>query len=321
MFDPIPGAHRIDIDPSRPSPLLPLGLRDFLALDIPPRENLLSPIIAEKSVNMLFGPRGCGKTHLGVGIAVAVATGTRFLRWEAAKPRRVLYIDGEMPAAALIERFKAATANVANFSFAELNLSILASDLRHDGLPDLSTSEGQDRFAASVEGAALIIADNISTLCRTGKENEAESWGSLQAWALEQRRADRAVLFLHHAGKGGDQRGTSRREDIMDTVIKLSRPPDYTSTEGARMIVEFSKARGIMGRDVEAFEAQLKDGEWTERSAANVRDQSIIALHLEKLPQREIAKDVGTSLGTVNRVVNRYKAGLPIVDEFDTGDI
>jgi putative DNA primase/helicase len=317
MNKPLPGATRIEMDVFVSPPLEPMPLPKFLRLDIPPRLNLLSPIIAEKSINMLFGPRGCGKTHLGVGIAVAVATGTRFLRWDAEQPRRVLYIDGEMPAAALIDRFKAATADVPNFSFAEIYLAILASDLRPDGLPDLSTLEGQERFAPSLEGYDLIIVDNISTLCRTGKENEAESWGILQSWALTQRRAGRSVLFMHHAGKGGEQRGTSRREDIMDTVIKLSRPADYKASEGARMIVEFSKARGIMGKDAEAFEAQLKDGSWTERSAVNVRDQSIIALHLEGLSQHNIAKDVGCGAGTVNRVIKAYNSGAPIPDNDD----
>lgn len=313
----LPGATRIEMEVFVSPPLEPMALPEFLGLDIPARKDLLSPIIAEKSINMLFGPRGCGKTHLGVGIAMAVATGTRFLRWEAKQPCRVLYIDGEMPAVALIERFRAATAHVPNFSFAELNIAILASDLRPDGLPDLSTQEGQERFAPILEGYDLIIVDNISTLCRTGKENEAESWGALQSWALTQRRAGRSVLFMHHAGKGGEQRGTSRREDIMDTVIKLSRPADYSASEGARMIVELTKARGIMGKDAEAFEAQLKEGEWSERNATNAREEAIIALHREKLSQREIAKEVGVSLGTVNRVIQAHNTGDMMPDDED----
>jgi hypothetical protein len=39
-----------------------------------------------------------------LGIAYAVATGSTFLKWRAARPRRVLLIDGEMPAQALRER-------------------------------------------------------------------------------------------------------------------------------------------------------------------------------------------------------------------------
>jgi len=309
MDDAFSGANSVMLDDDENTPLAPLPLPEFLALDIPPRKNLLAPIIAEKSVNMLFGPRGCGKTHLGVGIAVAVATGTRFLRWQAQQSRRVLYIDGEMPTAALMERFKAATDGIANASALDHCLVILASDLRLDGLPDLSTAEGQERFAPVLEGFDLIVADNISTLCRSGKENEAESWSTLQGWALTQRRAGRSVLFLHHAGKGGEQRGTSRREDIMDTVIKLSRPADYQAGQGARMIVEFTKARGIMGDDAEAFEAQLKDGEWSQRSAVNVRDEQIMTLHGEGLAQRAIADEMKIGVATVNRVIKRHTAG------------
>lgn len=293
------------LDPDAPAPLQPLGLADFLALDIPPRRMLLAPIIAEQAIAMLYGPRGCGKTHIALGLGLAVAAGNRFLRWEAPAPRRVLYIDGEMPAVALKERLAAAIIGLPNRSFAELNFQLLAADCRRDGLPDLATTAGREAFAPILEGHDMLILDNISTLCRTGKENEADSWCELQGWALEQRRAGRSVLFLHHAGKGGDQRGTSRREDVMDTVMKLSRPSDYQASEGARFVVEFTKARGIFGDDAESFEANLKDGAWSMRAATCARDERIVELKAEGLSQRDIAKEVGCGPATVNRVLKR----------------
>ena len=53
----------------------------------------------------------------------------------------------------------------------------------------------------------------------------------MQAWLLELRRRGMTVLLIHHAGKSGDQRGTSAREDIMDTVISLRRPREYSMAE------------------------------------------------------------------------------------------
>jgi putative DNA primase/helicase len=38
------------------------------------------------------------------------------------------------------------------------------------------------------------------------------------------------LLIVHHTGKGGEQRGTSRREDVLDTSISLRRPADYAPT-------------------------------------------------------------------------------------------
>lgn len=291
--------------PELPRPLRPMPLVDFLALKIPPRQMLLGPVLPMQGIAMLFGPRGCGKTHVAVGMALAVATGSPFLRWNAPTPKRVLYIDGEMPAGALQERLEAAKAKLLNPGLAERNFEILAADTYRDGLPDLSCAEGREAFAPILNGFDLVIADNISTLCRTGKENEAESWGELQGWALSQRRAGRSVLFLHHAGKGGEQRGTSRREDVMDTVMKLSLPQDYTAPEGARFIVEYTKARGFAGEDAEPFEAWLRDGAWTVRDATSARDEQIAALKAEGHSQRDIAAEVGCGVATVNRVLKR----------------
>jgi hypothetical protein len=136
------------------------------------------------------------------------------------------------------------------------------SDLSSVGLPDLATPEGQAWIDTQVGDADVLFADNISTLVRTGKENEAEGWLPMQNWVLRHRRAGRAVVLLHHAGKGGAQRGTSRREDVLDTVISLRRPGDYSPEQGARFEVHFEKTRGFYGEDAQAFEAryEVRDG-------------------------------------------------------------
>ena len=78
------------------------------------------------------------------------------------------------------------------------------------------------------------------------------------------------MLYVHHAGKGGDQRGTSRREDVLDTVIQLKRPEDYFASEGARFIATFTKARGLFGADAAPIDARLNpNGRWTWRPASD----------------------------------------------------
>jgi RecA-family ATPase len=56
---------------------------------------------------MLYAWRGVGKTHVALGIGFAVASGGTFLGWQATAPRRVLYLDGEMPGASLQSRLAA----------------------------------------------------------------------------------------------------------------------------------------------------------------------------------------------------------------------
>ena len=82
----------------------PLDFRDFINLSVSSREMLLEPILPEKSLTMLYAPRGIGKTLLGLSIGLAVATGADLLRWSSPRPRRVLYVDGEMTTADLQQR-------------------------------------------------------------------------------------------------------------------------------------------------------------------------------------------------------------------------
>src|SRR6185312_3934729 len=84
---------------------------ELLSMQLPPRKTVLAPWLPSKGLAMLYGPRGIGKTHVSLGAAYAIATGGKFLRWDAAVPRRVLIIDGEMPAHVLQERLAAIAAS------------------------------------------------------------------------------------------------------------------------------------------------------------------------------------------------------------------
>ena len=290
---------------AEPTALCPIGLEDFLTRPFPPREMVCAPWLPVAGLAMLYAPRGVGKTHVALGLAHAVASGGRFLKWHAPKPRRVLVIDGEMPAITLQDRLLAISQGSTLKLPSDDYLRILASDLERNGLPDLSSVDGQQRYDAIIGEADLIIVDNISTLCRSGRENDAESWLPVQSWALAQRRANRSVLFVHHGGKGGAQRGTSRKEDVLDSVVSLRRPEDYSPAEGARFEVHFEKSRGFTGTDAEPFEAALTISGWAVRDLNDALEDRVMALKEDGLTQREIATEIGKSLGTVNAILKR----------------
>lgn len=71
-----------------PKPIAPITGAELLAMDIPPRATLMSPWLPESGAAMIYAPRGIGKTHLALSIGCAVATGSPFLRWKVAAPRR-----------------------------------------------------------------------------------------------------------------------------------------------------------------------------------------------------------------------------------------
>ncbi len=289
-----------------------VSIADFLSMEFPPRENLLSPILPTQGLVMVHAYRGVGKTHVSLGMAVAVASGGKFLRWEAPKPQGVLFLDGEMPAVTIKDRLSHSIVHAEKEIAAPFH--IITPDLQdHGSMPDLSTPEGQLDLEPYLQDVSLVIVDNVSTLCRTGRENEAESWLPVQGWALRLRAMGKSVFFVVHEGKSGTQRGTSKREDVLDTVLSLKRPKDYRPEEGARFEVHYEKHRGFYGDDAKPFEAKLTtelDGRltWTTKDLEQSLMERVADLLNDGIPQSEIAEMVGTSKGNVSKLKKKAQA-------------
>ncbi len=162
-----------------------------------------------------------------------------------------------------------------------------------------------------LDGAEFLVLDNLSTLVNGGRENDAESWVGMQGWLLRLRRRGMSVLLIHHAGRGENARGTSKREDILDTVTHLKRPSDYQIEEGARFEVHLTKCRCVFGDDAAPFEAKMetRDGAslWTVREMKDVQADQVAAMTTDGMSSREIADELGIGKSTVNRIQNKHR--------------
>lgn len=278
--------------------------QELLELKFHPRKMLLCPIISEKSINMLYAPRGIGKTYLSLEIAHAVASGSNMFqdRWKAESNSSVLYVDGEMP----IDKFQERIRMIGDHSKRYDPLHFYNNDTQENSIPDLSTKKGQGNIEELIvrHKTKLIILDNISSLFRSGSENESGSWDGVQEWLLNVRKSGTSVLLIHHAGKGGNQRGTSKREDVLDTVIALKKSSDYEPEQGARFEVHFEKTRGFCGKDALPFvvhmsvtnscaDYSLGKVEWSVMSLEASLLERVVALSKEGLKQHEIAIELG----------------------------
>ncbi|MDL2286717.1 AAA family ATPase [Desulfococcaceae bacterium OttesenSCG-928-F15] len=290
-----------------------VNIREFLMQEIPERETLLSPIIPRQGLLMLHAMRGIGKTFISLFIAFAVASGGKvFNRWTAPQPARVLFIDGEMPARALQKRLAAIVAGSDQEPPDPDFLRIITPDMQGGSMPNLATREGQEAVEPFLDGVSLVIVDNLATLARNGRSNDEESWIPVQGWLLDLRRRGISVLMIHHQGKGGDQRGTSAKEDILDTVIGLRRPKDYKAEEGARFEVHLTKARGVYGEEAQPFEAQLLEKDhiltWTARTIEDARLEQLRQLIAEGYTIRDAALEMEISKSAAGRLKKKLDA-------------
>jgi len=145
------------------------------------------------------------------------------------------------------------------------------------------------------------------------RENDAESWRDVGAWALRMRRQGKAVLFVHHSGKGGTQRGSSKKEDTLDVVIALRQPSDYLPEQGARFEVHFEKYRNGAGDETKSIEAQLAPGPdgnpiWTWRSAEDTMFDRVVALAREGFKARDISEELGRHKSVISRHLSKARS-------------
>lgn len=295
-------------------PLVAIDSHELIEREFPNRDPLLQPWLTEKTLCMVHAWRGLGKTHFALGVAYALAGGGTFLGWTAPKPRKVLYLDGEMAVQDMKSRIEEIT-RAADATPAKGYFRIVNPDLQDAPMPDLATREGQFAIDQMVEpDTALIIVDNLSCLVRRGgAENDAESWLTVSEWALKHRREGRSVLFIHHSGKGGAQRGTSKREDLLDVVINLRRPNSATAENGACFELHFEKARTFWGEEVAPFEARLTvDAKgkqtWAIRELENVTHERICELWELQLSVTDITHEVGRHKSNVTRALQKAQA-------------
>ena len=296
---------------ARIQPLQAVDVHALARMQFKMREVILDPWLHSQDLCMVFAARGIGKTHFGLAVAYAIAAGGKFAKWSAPKPRKVLYLDGELPGNVMQRRL---LMHCPEAEPAPGYLRIFTPDLLPDGraLPDVATYEGQEAMEAMIEAdTEIVFLDNLSCWARTGRENEAESWLPVADWILSLRRRGIAVVLIHHAGKGGQQRGTSKREDLLDVVIGLSRPSDYEPSQGAVFIAEFTKARNLSGDDAESIELKLGGTEehatWTWQTVEGSTYQRVVALAKEGLKPGEIAVELEINKSTVSRHMRKAR--------------
>jgi hypothetical protein len=259
---------------------------------------------------MLSAWRGTGKTLWGLSLAVAVASGGSFLGWQATRPRRGLYIDGEM-CVEDVKEYLSTIAPAIGQDWDEDFLRIVTPDQQIDSFATIQTREGQEQIEDLLKDTDLLILDNLISLADSRAESDPEVFDSIKTWQFKLRREGVASILMHHVGKrDGGQRGHSGKEDALSWSIELTHPGDYCADQGARFNLRFTKMRANVA--VPPFEAWLRDDQWVTRPLEDVVVGRVIELARDH-SYREIAKileeeGIRRSKSTVERILKLARA-------------
>lgn len=273
---------------------------------------MFSPFLPVGGLAEIYARTGVGKTTFALALSAAAATGKDFFSWRVKEQWNVLYVDGEMSTQEMQERLTVTSTHFEQNANELTNLRLICRDHVRNGIPDIGSNTGQTWFTADTDWADIMILDNISCLWLSGKENDADAWSVIQQWLLKLKAKGKSVIMLHHSGKNGSSRGTSRRHDILDTVIRLERPMSYSEAEGAKFEVHFDKTRGFAGQRAEPIGMQYRsDGSqahWSSFKITNEREVEVAKLLKGGMKQKDVADHLQISQGQVSKLSGRAKS-------------
>lgn len=274
----------------------------------------LPPLVQEGALGMVHAGAGVGKTNFMLWLAMAVASGTSFLKWESHGAGKVLYIDTEMTTPVIKKRIKEIMKS-ADYDFMPSYFEFATPDqFRNNFVPDISTPDGSAWLLKEASDREVVIIDNYGGVTAVGDRNELDVWSRVQRLIIDLRSQGKCVIIVHHSGKAGQQLGTSRKEQPLDWVIHLKRPADYTMEDGSRFDLIFEKARNFSGKHAESLSLQLiydhktasQFWKWEARAAGV--EALVIKMKLGGLKEPAISKEMGLPLFTVKEICSRLKS-------------
>lgn len=290
-----------------------LRASDFIKIDLPKTRVFLNPWLQEQSITLISGWRGVGKSWFAIDLLRSVSKGEPFGPWEAGEPVPALYLDGEMIPQDVIKRLNQLDSDLPE----NIELYIYSDALANTyGLSRVNLLSEKWRSVMGrillTRGIKLWVLDNIVSTTPGIDENSQREWSPINDWLLNLRFQGISTILLHHTGKGGAQRGTSGREDNINTSIELKRPHDYTAEDGARFICHFTKAR-VSTSDLAAtadIEFRLTPNtnddrlSWTWGNVKRERKREILRMLDEGQDYNSIKDDLGVSKAYISKIKN-----------------
>lgn len=249
-----------------------ISVKGWLARDIAPPDFLLGELLSTTSRVALIAPTGLGKTNFAMALAFSAADGADFLHWRGSgKPRRVLFVDGEMSQRLMRHRLEDA---VRRHGGVPETLFIVNRE-QFPEMPPLNTEAGQqfiDKIIEALGGVDLVIFDNVQSLL-TGDMKDEESWQSVLPWVRDLTARHIGQVWVHHTGHDETHGyGSKTREWQLDTVALMERVERPEADIAFRLSFTKARERAPENRgDFEPTLITLANDNWVSEQGGHVR--------------------------------------------------
>lgn len=251
-----------DEDYNPPDHFPPSSLPEYNARKIIPRDFLLGKWLHTKSLVMISGATGGGKSLFANALGMRTAAGEGFLHWDGTgEPCNVLHVDGEMGEDETQPRTISEGQRMGSEpkTFHVLNM-------QENGFRPLDTPEGQKDFwhYYRLRGPFdLIIFDNYKSVV-VGDLNLRKTWQDVSPLVTALRRRRVAQIWLNHTGADQTRAYGDRTKEYDLHSVAVMKPLGRKDEVAFRL--SFSKKREFSPANRDDFadvEVALIEDKWT----------------------------------------------------------
>ena len=288
----------------------PHTLSEILAVKKSEKVQIWGPI-TRKSITLLYGATGVGKSFFVWGLLYATAGASKFCGYMPQGKHRSLTLDGEMDVEDAAIRLRMITPED-EMDIGCDSLNILTREDFGTGLvPNISLPQNQAMYSNIFAPYDIIVIDNLNTTSYPQNDRDGEITQFLRVlpWLLQLRDQGKAVILVHHTNKAGQQMGSILKEQIATNVLELEKVVNESDALKFKMV--WHKHRHVSRKDakpmvVEAIPSPMGMSWMVEDPSVGLEDR-VIQMAKDGLKQREIAEQVGMDLYDVSKIVKRSK--------------
>ncbi len=250
-FDPVPGVEdgpQYDRRKKRPK-LKGCDFGDLGEFD-PSCHYLIKGLLDARTLAVLYGAPGAGKTFVALAMALAIAMG-RQCQGRRVKRGLVVYVALEGPVGFTRRAWAARKElGLSAEQAAALPLHVISNrfDIRSKNYVEALIEDARAAEKRFGQGCALVIIDTLAKAAPGFDENAFQGMSEVIDSAERlQKELGCTVLLVHHSGKNAQQgaRGHSALKGAVDTEIQVSKGA------GAVRVLKIAKQRdGEDGREI-----------------------------------------------------------------------
>ncbi|NMH61271.1 AAA family ATPase [Alteromonas ponticola] len=205
---------------------LPRSAGELKKKVLPERDNYLGYLIQSQSIVNLNAPSGVCKTWLAMALCTAIATGGECINWKATSPRRIVYLDAEMPEADIQGRVVSFSKGLSGqaLNLFDRNFRILNLDGAGEPLPDLTSELGQKIVEYHCKDADVLVIDNLISVLTDTDDQDVLRVKQFTSWLRKMRGSGKTIITINHTTKDLKRLGSVVLDTYNDVTVDIREP-------------------------------------------------------------------------------------------------